>query len=232
MPQLAQLVEEQPDSAEIFHPQRDRRMLKQAAGVNLARRELAPRRLPLRHVFKGKEDAAPILFIAGQDAALQMHIDPAAGEGVVHSVALERRLPLPELHELLDVMLEHLVAKHAAEIVDQMPDVVGAEKAERLAIDLDDADQVRAHLDAGGIAEEVFAKRRDARLPPGVEELLHAAVVLKPQRHGREMEHLRIVAKIASQPIDRALIVVVTRLGLRHFGQSSRRDSRNLPRRG
>ena len=77
--------------------------------------------------------------MAGQDAAVELDVEPLARERVVDRVADEMRLALPQLDELLDVGLEHVVAEHAVEIADQVRLVVRLEQGERLAVDLEHA---------------------------------------------------------------------------------------------
>jgi len=64
-----------------------------------------------------------------------------------------------------------------------------AEQVERLAVDLDDADAAGAVAHALGVAGEVLTQRRYAGTPPGLEQRLHAGVVLQPQRDRRQLEN-------------------------------------------
>src|SRR5262249_45757207 len=74
---------------------------------------------------------------------------------------------------------------------------------ERLAVHLDDPDQVRAGFDPAAIAAQVGAQIGDAGPAPCIELALDAAVVLEPQRNRREIEHLGIVIR------SRAVVVSV-----------------------
>jgi hypothetical protein len=55
------------------------------------------------------------------------------------------------------VGLQHVVAKHCAEIGGQRGETVRFEQIERLAVDLDDADAVRALRDPLGMLAEMRA---------------------------------------------------------------------------
>src|SRR6185295_9501798 len=60
--------------------------------------------------------------------------------------------------------------------------------------------------DAIAIGEQVLPKVGDALSPPVLEERLDSRKVFQPQRDRREVEHLRVVAEFASQPIYGVLI--------------------------
>ena len=93
----------------------------------------------------------------GRIAALELDVEPAPGQRIVHRVAEELRAPFPELHEFVDVGLQHVVAKDPVEIADQMRQVIRLEEAEGPAVHLDDTDPARAGLDACRILQEIIA---------------------------------------------------------------------------
>ncbi len=107
----------------------------------------------------------------GQDHGLQQHVGPLAFERVVDRLADEARLAFPELRKLVDVRGEHVVAKYAIEIFDEMIGVLRAEQRERAAIDLDDANPRGALDDARRVFGEKRAQVGDARGAPSFELL-------------------------------------------------------------
>ncbi len=181
------------DPGKILDPERDRRMREQAECVILARDHLAARILALGHVLDRDQDARPAFLVAGQDLAMQLDIEALAGQAVVHGVAVEGSLALPELHQFLDMGGQHVVAEHRAEIGDEMRRVRCLEQAQGLAVDLDQADAGRAFPHARGIGGEMGAQIGNALRPPALEHGLELAVILQPQRHRREIEHFRVV---------------------------------------
>jgi hypothetical protein len=98
------------------------------------------------------------------------------------------------------VGFQHIVAKHAAQIVEEMRQVARFEKLERPPVDLENLDEFRAGLHALRARPQKLAERGHAFRAPAVEEILHRAEILQPQRHGRELEHLSIVVHVL-QPL-------------------------------
>ncbi len=192
----AGLIQQLLDAAEILHPQRHRRMLEQPARIFLAERELAARSLARGHILDGEEDARPVVLISGQDAALQLQVEPPAGERVIHRIAVEFALSAPELRELLDMRLRHVVAEDHGEVRHQMRQVLGFEEGERLAVHLDDADAIGAGLHAPEVAQKVRPDVADSCPPPFFEQGSNTAEILQPEGDRSAVEHLRVVARL------------------------------------
>ncbi len=75
---LADIVHQLFDTAEVFHPKRDRRMLKQAFCVLLVLVLLASRLFTRCHVFDGQENAIPAFLMAGQNHAFELDVETLA----------------------------------------------------------------------------------------------------------------------------------------------------------
>jgi len=127
--------------------------------------------------------------VPGKDGGLELDVEAVAVERVIDGVAGEGGLAVPELHQFLDMGGQHVVAEDAADIGDQVLDVLGAEQLERLAVDLEDADAAGAFAHAIRVAGEMITQRGDAGAAPALEQRLHARIVLQPQRYRREVEN-------------------------------------------
>ena len=176
----AHLVDQPFDAGEILHPERHRRMHEQAARVVLAADQQAARILAVGDVLDRQQHPFPALFVTGHDGCLELDVEPVAVERVVNRIAEERGIAVPELHQFLDMGLQHVVAKHAVEIGDQVREVGGGEQFQGLAVDLAHADAASAFLHAPRMAGQVLAQRGHPGAPPGLEQRLHRAVVLEP----------------------------------------------------
>jgi hypothetical protein len=137
-------------------------VFEKAVSIFFAQRQFSPRCLALRDVFDGNKDTIPLLLGAWQNPAAELDIEALSGECVVDRVTREFPLPFPELNELADMGVEHIVAENLPEIRHQMIEVVRFEQRERLVIDLHDPDPVRAGLHPRDIGQEVSAKVCDA----------------------------------------------------------------------
>ena len=184
------LVDQPLDPGEVLHPERHRRVREQPARIVLAAGQQAPRVLAVGDVLGRDQHARPGVFVARQDRRLELDVEPVAGQRIVHRVAGELGLALPELGKFLDVGQQHVVAEDAVDIADQVVEVRGGEQAERLAVDLKQADAAGAVLHPGGMAGQMVADRRDAGPAPGIEQRFHAAVVLEPERDRRQFEDI------------------------------------------
>ena len=54
-------------------------MLEEPARISLALGEPRLRRLALGDILDGEQNASPVLLVAGKNAALQLHVEAAAG---------------------------------------------------------------------------------------------------------------------------------------------------------
>jgi hypothetical protein len=177
-------------------------MFEEPARVVFAERRPPPRALPLGHVLDGDQHPVPALLVARQDRPIQLDVEPLTGERVVDGVAAEFGPPIPELRQLLDMRGQHVIAEDAVEVADEMREVRSLEQVERPPVHLEEPDAVRAHFDPLGILAEVVAQRPDPGCPPRLEQGLDGAVILQPQRHRRQVEHLRGVAVFRDQAVN------------------------------
>ncbi len=191
---LAQVIQQRLHRAEILDPQRHRRMLEQPARVEFALRRPAPDVFEFRDVLDRDEHAIPARLVPRQDHGFQQHVEAPAVERVVHRLADELRLAGPQLLQFIDVRLQHVVAKHAGEVLHEMIDILRAEERQRAPVHLDHANPRRTRDDARRVRGQMRAQVGDARRPPAFEELAHGAEILQPQRDGREVEHVGVVA--------------------------------------
>src|SRR5690606_33839133 len=147
------------------------------------------------HVFNGKQDALPGMFIAGQHDALELDIKPLALERIVDGIAGKGVAALPELHHLFDMRVQHVVAEHAFKIGHQMVDAIGLEERKRLAIDLENADMAGADAQPGRVLMQEGPEIGNAKRTPFLELLAQAAIVLKPQGDWGEVKNIGAVAQ-------------------------------------
>ena len=168
-------------------------MFEQAARIVLAERQQPARALALGDVLDGDQHALPRRLATRQQLAAELDVDPASGQRVVDAMADEATLAIPELHEFVDQVDEHFIAKDPVEVGDQMGLIRGFEQRERPGVDLDDPDTADAGGDAGLVFGEMGAQVRDAGASPLVEQRLDAAVVLEPERNRRRLEHAGVV---------------------------------------
>ncbi|MGF6803206.1 hypothetical protein OKW48_006702 [Paraburkholderia youngii] len=189
----ARAVEQAFDRAEIFDPQRYRRMFEEPARVCLRFRDTAPRAFELGDVFGRHQHAVPALLVTGQHRTLEQHVEAPSAERVVDRVAREVRLSGPELAQLLEVRFQHVVAEHRREVARQRVEIGGLELRERLPIDFDHADAVSAFGNVARVFGEMGAQIGHARGSPFIEQRAHAAEIFEPQRHRREFEHSGVV---------------------------------------
>ena len=185
----ADVVDQAFHPAEIFHPQRHRRVREQARGVHLAVEEAAAGAFPLGHVLDRDHEAVPALFVAGQHGAVELDIETFAGQRIIDRMAGEARLPIPELGQFLDQAFEGVVAQHVAEIGHQMRKIAGAEQRERLAVHFKDVDALGALPHPLGFSGEKGLDVPYAVRTPLFEQRFDAAIVLDPERDRRELEH-------------------------------------------
>ncbi len=169
-------------------------MIEQALGVVLTERRATHRRLALRHILHGNQNPIPGVFVARQDAAAELDVEPFARQGIVDRLAEKFRLAVPQLLEFQDVGLEHVVAKDLVEILDELGEVRGAEQSERFGVDLDDSNAGRTRRDPLGPLLEIVTQRDDTLLLPSVEQGLERTVVFQPERDRRQIEHCCVVA--------------------------------------
>ena len=181
------------DLAEVLDPQRDRRMFEQSARIVFAQRQQPARAFAFGDVVDRHQDARPGRLVARQQRALDLDVDAPARQRIVDAVAGEAALAVPQLRQLVGEIGQHFVAEDSVEIGDEMRQVVGLEQRQRPAVDPDDAHGGGAGANAGRVLGEIGAQVANARRPPGVEQRLHRAVVLEPQRHRRDFEHHRVV---------------------------------------
>src|ERR1700728_1130956 len=72
----ANFVDQLLDRAEVLDPERNGRMVKQAAGIGLAGRKAATSALAVGHILDRDEHPGPIVLEAGQDLAIQLDVQP------------------------------------------------------------------------------------------------------------------------------------------------------------
>ena len=190
---LAYAVDQLLDTAEVFDPQRHRRMFEQAACVLLAARDAGTCARALAHVFERDQDAAPVLFVAGDRRCVQGHVEPLSVQRVVDGLVTQPRPVFPHLHQVLGEAGVHVVAKHLVEIGDQVGQVACAEQFQRLAVHLEDADARGAGAGLFGVLAQVLADVAHARGAPGVQCQLELGIILEPERYGRHLEQLVVV---------------------------------------
>ena len=152
--------------------------------------------LALGDVLDRDQQPSEALLVAGQHPAGDLDVDPPAGEAVVDGVAEELRSPVPQRDQLLGMPVEHVVAEDLAEVADELVEIGRLEQRQRAPVDLEHADAFGTRLDPGRIGAEMAREIGDAFGAPGVEELPDGAVVLEPQRHRREIEHLGVVVAL------------------------------------
>ena len=167
--------------------------------------------LALGDVLDGEQDARPVVLVAGQDAALQLDVEPPAGERVVDGVADELGLAVPELRQFLDVVLQHLVAEDAVEIRHEMRQVAASKSRSVLRFTLMTRMQVGADLDARRVVEEIGAERSvTPALPPRPRRA--ASTPLKSSSHSDTGARSNISASSRSQLRGDRSIVVTRRM--------------------
>ena len=88
------------------------------------------------------------------------------------------------------MLLEHVVAEHLRQVVDEMGQVAGAEQLQRAPVYPQHADARGAQGHELRVGAQVRADVRDAVRAPLVEQRPDLAVVLEPQRHGCQLEHV------------------------------------------
>src|SRR5258708_27569656 len=129
-------------------------MGEQPERVVLAVDEPPPGAFAFGNVLDRDHDAVPALFVTGKDRAAELDIETLAGQRVVDRVAGEAGLAMPKLSKFLDMALEGVVAHHLAEVSHQMSSIAGTEQRQGLAVDLEDADALRALPHAVGVGGE------------------------------------------------------------------------------
>ncbi len=183
------------DAAEILDPERHRRMIEQAPCICFTGRQAPARAFSLGDVVDRHQHARPVGLVSRQDAAFELDVEPPSRQRVIGRMAGKLRAAFPELHQLLEQAHQHVVAENALEVGDQTNEIVRFIERQRLGVDLDDANERGARLYAPEILLEIVAQRDDAFRPPGVELDLEAAIILKPERHRRQIERLHAVCR-------------------------------------
>jgi hypothetical protein len=134
--------------------------------------------------------------VTGKDRAVELDIETLAGQRIVDRVAGEAGSPIPKLGKFLDMALEGVVAHHLAEMGYQMSKIAGAEQRQGLAVDLEDADALRALPHAVRVGGEECLDVADALRSPLFEQRLDRTEVLDPERDRREVEHFGVIVGI------------------------------------
>ncbi len=122
---------------------------------------------------------------ARQDGPVQPDFDRLAVQRVVHPVADELRLALPDGQQLVVEMFAHLIAEHAVQVGHQLFLAGRVEHLQRLAVDLHHPDARHALGDELGMLSQVSGQVRDPARAELVEVVFQIAVVFFPQRDGR-----------------------------------------------
>jgi len=119
-----------------------------------------------------------------------MNVQTLAGQRVVDGLAVETAVALPQLHQLVDMLIEHVVAEYVRRIGNQMLEGIRLEQLERAPVHRHDPDEGRAVGDAIGRLAQEGLKIRDALVAPTLQLVSKGAVVFQPQRHRRQLEQL------------------------------------------
>src|ERR1044072_7523590 len=98
-------------------------MFEKAAGVFLAPRQTPPGGFALGDILRRDQNAFPAILMPGKDATLELHIKAAAGNRVIDRVADEFGSAFPQLNQLLDMRLQHVLREDAVEACDEIGQV-------------------------------------------------------------------------------------------------------------
>ena len=91
--------------------------------------------------------------------------------------------------------VQHVVAKHAFEVGDQMTDAVRLEKRKRLAVDLQNPDMAGTDAQPGCVFVQESPEIANAKRAPFFELLAQTAIILKPQGNWRKVKNIGAVAQ-------------------------------------
>ena len=163
-------------------------MLEQPLRVARRLQLLAARRLALAHVLDGDQHAGPVVLEAGQHAAGHLDVDAAPAKAVIDRDVGEFEPPFPELDHLLAMGIHHVVAEHGGKVGGQVLEIARLEQRMGAGVDFEDADGGGALVHLLRLVAEQRPEIGDPLGAPAPEQRLELAVILEPQRHGRELE--------------------------------------------
>ena len=184
------IVHEALDGAEILHPQRDRRMLEQAARIALAALELCLGLHLGRDILQRDQHPAPRGLMPGQHAHADEDVEPSPVQGVVHGLVGILQRTGPQRLELVAHLQQHVVAKDLVQAAHQFFLAGGGKQVQGALVDAQ-------HLQAGHALAQLLRVLREMgtqvahpRRTPAVEQAPHLAEILQPERHRCQREHV------------------------------------------
>ncbi len=188
----AHILDQGADATEVLDPQRDGRVFKHALGIAPVLELGAAGVFPFGDILCGDQQLSERFLVAREHGPAQLDVEPATGQRVVHSGAGKFGLALPQVDQLMNVGLPHVVAEDLAEIAGKLFQVSGLEQFQRLAVDLKDADLGGAIRHAAAVFHEKGANVGHAFSAPDFELRLHRAEILDPHRDRCEFENVRV----------------------------------------
>ncbi|MNS89867.1 hypothetical protein D3C72_1238930 [compost metagenome] len=141
----------------------------------------------------------PVCLPAREDRPLHEHVHRAAIERVVDDFALLPELFVPEVDQLLGKVDAHVVAEHVAQPGQQDLLARRGEHRQRLLVDVEHADFLHAARDEVRVHIQKRPKIGDAGRAYLVQQHLHRAEVLHPERDRRVLEQPLGVLLAAAQ---------------------------------
>lgn len=118
--------------------------------------------------------------MAGQDAATDLHVQPAPVQRVVGGAVGKSRRALPKLLQLAGQASMHVVTEHLAQAVEKGLLVRGAEQVQRALVDANHPERGTALLQCLRMGRKMRLQIGHALCSPLVEQALERAVVLQP----------------------------------------------------
>ncbi|MNT20757.1 hypothetical protein D3C72_1560720 [compost metagenome] len=186
----ANAVEQAFHGTEILDPQRDRGVLEQIPCILFAAPKLAGTPHLGRDVFQRKQNAAPIRFIPWKDACANLNVKTPAIQRIVDRLVRKLQLPGPQRRQLMEDRIVHVIPEDLVQIRFKHLLVLGRKQLQRAAIDFQHLEGSAALPHPCGVLSKVGTKIGNPRSAPAIKKLLQGAVVLQPERHRRQFEHV------------------------------------------
>ena len=131
----AHFIQQVPDMAEVLDPQRHRGVLEKVTRITLA----AAQALGTLHfggdILQRHQHPPPVLFVAWQDARMDLHVQAAPVEGVVHRAVGKLQRSVPQRRQLIDQARMHIPPEHLVEPVYQRGLIGRCEKRQGALVD-------------------------------------------------------------------------------------------------
>jgi hypothetical protein len=121
---------------------------------------------------------------------VQPDLQRRAVQGVIDALALVGAPALPHIHQLIGKVAAHVVAKHLAQVVQQLALRASAKELKRAAVDVEHLDAGQAFVQQARVRGQMSAQVHHTLPPQPVEDALNGAVVFLPQRDRRKLKQI------------------------------------------